>query len=166
MTLAILVILSTIAIPNLGPFLDASRFRSATGDISSTIALARSEAIKRGAFVSVTANGTSGDLGQGWTVFLDASPPTGVVAPTSTILLSQAALGNDVSAVAAIGGAQNFLTFDRLGRLVLSNLGAGAGTITVKIGDATTPRKVGTICLAWAGRARQVENSTGTGVCS
>ena len=164
-TLAILAILSTIAVPNLGPFLDASRFRSLTGDLSSTLALARSEAVKRGAFVSVTADGGAGDFGQGWTMFIDVSPPTGMVETTSTVLLKQAALGSDVSAVALIGGSQGFLTFDRLGRLVLANLGAGAGSITVKIGDVSTPRKKGTLCLAWAGRSRQVENVIGSGTC-
>ena len=165
-TLAILVILATVAIPNLTPFLDSSRFRGVTGDLSSTLALARSEAIKRGAFVSVTGEGTGGNFGQGWTVFLDASPPTGVVETTSTILLRQATLGPDISAVALVGGSQNFLTFDRLGRLVLSNLGAGAGSVTVKIGDASSPRKKGTMCLAWGGRSRQVENVIGTGACT
>lgn len=164
-TVAILAILSTIAVPNLGPFLDSSRLRSLTGDLSSTLALARSEAVKRGAFVSITADGGGGDFGRGWTMFIDASPPTGVVETTSTVLLKQAALGSDVSAVAALGGSQNFLTFDRLGRLVLANLGAGSGSVTVKIGDMSSPRKKGTMCLAWAGRSRQVENVIGSNTC-
>jgi type IV fimbrial biogenesis protein FimT len=159
-TLTILTLLCAIALPNLAPFLDSSRYRGITGDISSTIALARSEAIKRGTFVSVAPGGSASDLAEGWVVFVDSSPPTGTVAPTSTVIQRQAAFGTNMSAVASISGSQGFLTFDRLGRLVLANLGAGLGTIVVKIGDASNPRKTGVVCLAWAGRSRQVENAT------
>jgi type IV fimbrial biogenesis protein FimT len=158
-TISILAILATIAVPNLGPFLDASRYRAITGDLSAAMGLARSEAIKRGVFVSLTANGAGGQYANGWSVFIDASPPTGVVDSTSTILNSQAAFGSDISAVADVSG-QSFVTFDRLGRLVQSNLAPGAGNINVKIGSSSSPRKQGVICLDWGGRSRQAENAT------
>jgi type IV fimbrial biogenesis protein FimT len=159
-TIAILAILATIAIPNLGPFLDSSRLRGITGDLSSSLALARSEAIKRGVNVSVAPLGTAGNFGDGWVVFLDDAPPTGTTSAASTIVSRQGAYGSEVAAAAT---SQAFITYDRLGKSVASNLGAGSGRIEFNIGSG---RKIGSICMAWAGRTRFVADKTGTTACN
>lgn len=159
-TIAIVAILATIAIPNLGPFLDASRMRGVTGDLSSSLALARSEAIKRGVNVSVSPLGTTGNFGDGWVVFLDEAPPTGAILGTSTVVARQGAYGADVAVAAT---SQSFITYDRSGKSVASNLGAGSGRIEFNIGSG---RKIGSICMAWAGRTRFVADKTGSTACS
>ena len=86
-TLAIFAVLLMIAIPSMRPFLQSQSVKNASMDINSTVALARSEAIKRNATVDVTANSAT-DWSQGWVV----SQTT----PAATIR-KQPALGNIVS---------------------------------------------------------------------
>jgi type IV fimbrial biogenesis protein FimT len=66
-TLAIFAVLLMIAIPSMRPFLQSQSVKNASMDISSSVALARSEAIKRNATVDVTANNAA-DWSQGWVV--------------------------------------------------------------------------------------------------
>ena len=66
-TLAIFAVLLMIAIPSMRPFLQSQSVKNASMDISSTVALARSEAIKRNATVDVTANSAT-DWSRGWVV--------------------------------------------------------------------------------------------------
>ena len=164
-TISILAILAAIAVPNLGPFLDSSRLRAISGDLSASLAEARSEAMKRGAYVSVAPATARGNLSDGWVVFLDNVPPDGVVSATSTVISRQAAYGGDVLARALIGGSQTFVTYDRLGRSVLTNLGTGAGRIEMQIGAIGAARKQGSLCINWGGRARLVADVVGGEAC-
>lgn len=164
-TISILAILASIAVPNLSPFLDNSRFRALSGDLSASLAEARSEAMKRGAYVSVVPTTASGNLSDGWVVFLDNMPPDGTVSATSTVISRQATYGTDVFARALIGGSQTFITYDRLGRSVLMNLGTGAGRVEMKIGATGTARKQGSLCINWGGRSRLVANLVGVDAC-
>jgi type IV fimbrial biogenesis protein FimT len=66
-TLAIFAVLLMIAVPSMRPFLQSQSVKNASMDISSTVALARSEAIKRNATVDVTANSAT-DWSRGWVV--------------------------------------------------------------------------------------------------
>lgn len=102
-TLAIFAVLLMIAIPSMRPFLQSQSVKNASMDINSTVALARSEAIKRNATVDVTANSTT-DWSQGWVV----SQTT----PAATIR-KQPALGNIVI-TPANGGS---FSFDGNGRM-------------------------------------------------
>ncbi len=165
-TIAILAILAAVATPDLARFLDNSQLRSISGDLSASLAEARSEAIKRGVNVSLAPATATGNLSDGWVVFLDNVPPDGVVSATSTVISRQAAYGGDVSARASIGGSQTFIAYDQLGRSVLTNYGTGAGRIEVKIGTGTTPRKQGSLCINWGGRARFVADLVGTSACT
>ena len=165
-TISILAILASIAVPNLGPFLDNSRFHGISGDLSASLGEARSEAMKRGVYVSVAPATDSGNLSDGWVVFLDNEPPDGVVSPASTVISRQAAYGNDVLARASINGSQTFITYDRLGRSDLTNLGTGAGRIEMQIGAIGAARKQGSLCINWGGRARLVADSVGPNVCN
>lgn len=80
-TLAVLSILLAIAIPSFQSFLRKSRLTAATNDLSSALAMARSEAVKRATTVTVCntedpdaaspACSASGDWNAGWLVFVD-----------------------------------------------------------------------------------------------
>lgn len=65
-TIAILAVLAAIATPSFTPLMERWRVRSAAEELQSTIYYARSEAIKRGGGVTITAN--SGDWAKGWVV--------------------------------------------------------------------------------------------------
>ncbi|TVS15784.1 MAG: prepilin-type N-terminal cleavage/methylation domain-containing protein [Gammaproteobacteria bacterium] len=65
-TLAVLVILVSIAIPGFWGLIQNNRVSTSTNEVVSALNLARSEAIRRGAEVRVTATG--GDFANGWCV--------------------------------------------------------------------------------------------------
>jgi prepilin-type N-terminal cleavage/methylation domain len=103
-TLAVFAVLLMIAIPSMRPFLLSQSVKNASMDINSTVALARSEAIKRNAQVDVTANSAT-DWGQGWAV----SQTT----PAATIR-KQPALSNIVITPTPSSGS---FSFDGNGRM-------------------------------------------------
>ncbi|WP_266169418.1 GspH/FimT family pseudopilin [Dyella subtropica] len=76
-TLGVLAIILMIAAPQMGPFLRKQQVKNASMDITSAVALARSEAVKRNAPVYVVAS-NAGWTG-GWTV-----NTTGTVLPASS----------------------------------------------------------------------------------
>lgn len=65
-TVTVAAILAAVAIPSFQQFILSQRIRTAAYDVSASLTLARSEAVKRNASVSVTPIG--GDWTQGWTV--------------------------------------------------------------------------------------------------
>ncbi|MDP2265942.1 MAG: GspH/FimT family pseudopilin [Thiobacillus sp.] len=120
-TLAVLAILLTIAIPNYQTFVMNSRMASQTNDVITALSLARSEAVKRAANVSVCAssNGTSctGGWAQGWIVRDAAGTPIRV----------QQALGG---ASTLSGGADvaSTITFTASGRTTIPATATVAST--------------------------------------
>lgn len=76
-TVAVLIILATVALPNLRSTLQNNRMTAQANSFLTAFQLARTEAIKRGSPVSVcpSSDGTncSGDWEDGWMVFSDAS---------------------------------------------------------------------------------------------
>jgi type IV fimbrial biogenesis protein FimT len=64
----ILVTLTTIALPNYNQFVRNQRVRTASFDVFSTLALARSEAVTRNTTVTVTPQSGTNDWAAGWTV--------------------------------------------------------------------------------------------------
>lgn len=82
---AILAILSTMAAPAFQGMIASSQIRSATNDILATLAHARSEAIRRSATVTVSANG--GDWSTGWTSVTGGTTlSTGRAMPDSVVI--------------------------------------------------------------------------------
>ncbi|WP_447736601.1 GspH/FimT family pseudopilin [Rhodanobacter soli] len=111
-TLAIFAVLLMIAIPSMRPFLQSQSVKNASMDINSTVALARSEAIKRNATVDVTANSAT-DWSQGWVVSQNTP---------AAIIRKQPALGNIV-----ITSSSGSFSFDGNGRMTSTG-----STFTVK----------------------------------
>lgn len=64
-TMVILAIIATVAIPGFGRLIESNRLVTGTNLLVSSIKLARTEAIKRGANVTFS---TDGGLGSGWCV--------------------------------------------------------------------------------------------------
>ena len=62
---AILAVLSAIAVPGMRSLIQTQRLKTAAFDVYAGLTLARSEAIKRNTSVTVTASG--GDWAKGWT---------------------------------------------------------------------------------------------------
>src|SRR5258708_13935928 len=65
-TLTVLAILATVALPSYQNFVLTQRVRGASYDLMTSLVFARSEAIKRNASVSMTQ--AAGGWAQGWTV--------------------------------------------------------------------------------------------------
>jgi len=105
-------VLLMIAIPSMRPFLQSQSVKNASMDINSTVALARSEAIKRNTTVDVTANSAT-DWSRGWVV----SQTT----PAATIR-KQPALNNIV-----ITSSSGSFSFDGNGRMTSTG-----STFTIK----------------------------------
>ncbi len=79
-TLAVLVILLTVAVPGMRNFIKNNRLTAAANGLATTMALARSEAVRRGRPVTVcaSAGGTACDgaaWADGWIVFVDQGTP-------------------------------------------------------------------------------------------
>lgn len=72
-TLAILAILMTIALPSFRDFFSTNRVAAATSDFVTSLNLARSEAIRRGVQVTLLSTNGNGDWGGGWTMFVDTN---------------------------------------------------------------------------------------------
>jgi len=128
-TLAILAILVTVAIPNYRMFVLNSRMSAQANDFMTAIGLARSEAIKRATGVSLckSANGTScttgGTWAQGWIVFTDGGT-VGTKDPADVVLQVRGPL-EGASTLVGSAGVANFIAYRATG------YGTVVGTITL-----------------------------------
>lgn len=149
-TLAVIAVLATIAIPNLNSFLASSRLSAVVSDLTSSIAQARSEAIKRGSTITLRALGGAGFEG-GWEVFTDSTCPTGSKPSGATVVASQAAYASDISTTMVPALAPMWISFSSTGSSVGLNCAAGAGTITLAVANSSSS---GQLTLAWGGRVK------------
>jgi type IV fimbrial biogenesis protein FimT len=96
MTVAILAIVVSVGVPSLMDTIRNNRLASGANELVTSMALARSEASKRGIQVSVCPrNGNvcadTTDWSNGWLVFTDDVAPTGALDGPSDLLLQQSA---------------------------------------------------------------------------
>lgn len=103
MSIVVLAILVGIGIPSFTTLINNNRVTSQVNDFVTSINLARSEAIKRGASLTVTAGGAG--WSSGWTVAMGGTP-----------LRQYDALKNDTT-LSASDGVTTTLTFDSRGFL-------------------------------------------------
>lgn len=138
-TLAIMAILLGIAVPSFESAIATNRVATATNDLLSSLAHARSEAIRRGQRVTVctSADGltcaAAGGWNQGWISFLDTTRggATAVVDNANETLLST---GNPLPAGIVIQGNANLVQYVSYSADGLSRSMAGAiqaGTIRI-----------------------------------
>lgn len=149
-TMAVAAILLTIAVPNLQMFVLNSRMASQANDLITAFNMARSEAVKRAASVTVCAssNGTSctGTWAQGWIVRDAAGTP----------IRAQEALGG---ASTLTGGANvaSTITFTSNGRTTIPTTATVASTTLTLC--PPSPASV-------QGRAIQIERTGRTSVAA
>lgn len=175
-TLAILALLATIAVPSLDSFLIRSQRQQVVSELVSAMALARSEAIKRATPVTL-AGKTAGaqSLQEGWRVFVDpnrtgvfdstVSSVTTLIAEQDAYPVSQVKIGRMTSPQLA-GGAE-YVQFDSLGRTATITGANGSYAMTVIIQRAGTDKAKTALCIGWAGRVRTVADlaNNATGAC-
>jgi prepilin-type N-terminal cleavage/methylation domain-containing protein len=171
-TIAVLAILAAIAVPNLRSFLDNTKHAAAIGDFRSALSLAKSEAQKRGLFVTLRSAGTGADsLANGWVIFVDSNPPTGSIPVTTPIIIArQDAMSSDVKILMnqALADGTEAVAFSPLGVMwdIASTGGGGERRVEIRITDGTTTRKQGSLCIEERGRPRYVKDVIGASACN
>lgn len=109
--IAVMLILLAVAVPDFSQVIQGGRMTSTTNGLVSTLNLARSEAIKRGGTVTVSA--TDDDWNDGWTVVVGATTLRSFDPPPKGL---------------AVAGTANDINFNGLG---------SATTATFTLCDAT-----------------------------
>ena len=121
-----------------------SQVRTTTNDIFASLHLARSEAIKRNALVSVTAN--NGGWNRGWTV---SSGPT--------VIRTQDSI--DALTISTIASGVTSITFDTDGRAI------NTSTVTVVVGKDDSSAMIKCITLSSSQRAVVLSDKDFDGDC-
>lgn len=119
-TVAVLAILMALATPSFREILAAQRVRATAYSIVSDLVLARSEAIKRGADVTLTPS--AAQWANGWSV---------KVASSAEVLSAQSSVGSGVVFVSSPAA----ITFDRNGRINLESV------VRFELSDGSTRRR-------------------------
>lgn len=161
-TIAIAAILVAIAVPSLRGMILANRIQGAASEFQSALAIARSEAIKRGgdARVTIVANskdGTVPNWASGVTVFYDTTNNANGDSPPASdlnVVMRTGPVAADVSAVVAFGGP-NHIIYNGMGRS-MSSTGAMLGG-TAAFGAAEGEWRCTIVSMA--GRIRSVRIS-------
>lgn len=160
--ITILAVLTAMAVPSFGPMIERWRTNQAVNNITSTIYVARSEAIKRGGRVSVRkiANGTDGcsfastnqEWSCGWIIFVDADENGNLDAGEE--ILQSFQMPTSVN-VMNNNSAASF-RFDRWGRT--NNINAASFAIVPRAGGVASPAATA-VCVSSGGRVRVVKES-------
>ena len=162
-TIAVLGILITIAAPSVRDLTRNARMTGQVNDLMTDLAVARSEAAKRGVHTAVCASqtGTSCDTlawNRGWIVFVDPNGDGALGAAADIVKVSPAIDGSNETVpntIIATGLAGNWIGFRPSG---LAKLGAGIQTATFDICDARNTAAVG--APAASNKGRRISVST------
>lgn len=161
-TLSIVALLMTLAVPSFKPLLDRWRVKQSLGALTDTLRLARSEAIKRGGNVVIqklpnNTNGctlapTAADWGCGWRVFVDSDANGSYSANEEILQTAQVAPGIEVRHVASVAA----IGVDRWGKM--DGLNARSFTIFPS-SDGTTSSATRTLCISAGARIHEEEGA-------
>jgi type IV fimbrial biogenesis protein FimT len=154
-TLAILAILTAIAVPSFQNFFTSNRVATASSDFITNLNLARSEAIRRGVQITLRNTNGSNDWGGGWTMFVDDDRDGTLDASEATIRNSNALSGS--TSLYSNGNFQNFIAFLPTGRA------NNNGTFIV-CKDTSTLSGARAIIVIGTGRVRLGGDSDGDGI--
>ena len=160
--ITILAVLTAMAVPSFGPMIERWRTNQTVNNITSTIYVARSEAIKRGGKVSVRkiANGTDGctfastnqEWSCGWIIFADTDEDGNLDAGEEVLQSFQMPTSVNVM---NNNSAASF-RFDRWGRT--NNINAASFAIVPRAGGVASPAATA-VCFSSGGRVRVVKES-------
>jgi type IV fimbrial biogenesis protein FimT len=179
-TLVLASLLLAVGIPKLSVYFDSNRMVSNFNNMISAIQIARSEAIKRGARVTMckSANAdagspvctTSGGWEQGWIVFEDSAGDADYSSATDVILRRQAGVDGAETTISANAALINdYVMFTSRGIPKTTTGGAQSGVF--RICDSRGATNVSGnvvargIVLNAAGRVRKTTNATVMGGC-
>jgi len=174
-TVAVVAVLLVVGVPSLKTFMQTNRLISSTNDLISALHIARTEAIKNNARVSIceSSNGkTCGNTGNwrtGWIVFIDSNGDlanTGApcAAPNTDCLLRIHDAFDDtelsISGVDANAAAISSFTFTSRGLPKQVNGTAQSGTFSICTFDSSD-NVIGSraVVLSLSGRARVSDNA-------
>jgi len=162
-TLAIVAILMTLAVPSFKPTLDRWRVKQSVGALTDTLRLTRSEAIKRGGNVVIQKlpNNTGGctlaaaaaDWGCGWRVFVDSDANGSYSANEEILQTAQPPSGIQVRHAVSAGA----IGVDRWGKM--DGLNAKSFTIFPAL-DGTASQATRTLCISAGGRIHDEPGAT------
>lgn len=160
--ITILAVLTAMAVPSFGPMIERWRTNQAVNNITSTIYVARSEAIKRGGRVSVRkiANGTDGcsfastnqEWSCGWIIFVDTDDDGNLDAGEE--ILQTFPMPTSVDIMNSNNAAS--FRFDRWGRA--NDMNAVGFAIVPRTGGVASPAATA-VCVSSGGRVRVVKES-------
>lgn len=163
-TVAILALLLGLAAPSFKPLLERWRVQQAVGAMTSTMQLARSEAVKRGGNVVIQKNAdntdgctlaaTAADWGCGWIVFVDSDASGSFTAGEEVLQSTRIPTGIEVVHNKANGAA--VIRLDRWGKM--DGLGAKSFLVTPHPSETASPA-TRSICVSAGGRIR-IDEST------
>jgi type IV fimbrial biogenesis protein FimT len=157
--LAIAAVLLGVGVPNMQQYIITSRLASTSNEFFTALNVARSEAVRRGAQVTLITNGAanSRDWTLGWTMFVDTDRD-GALSAGEEVIRVGAALEGPMT----MFGSANFGTsvaFDSSGRLT-----SGGGTFVICNGTslvADGQARSRAVIVNSAGRARIAFDSDG-----
>jgi len=162
-TLAIVALLMTLAVPSFKPILDRWRVKQSVGALTDTLRLTRSEAIKRGGNVVIEKlpNNTAGcttaaaaaDWGCGWRVFVDNDGNGSFSSGDETLQTVQLPSGIQVQHV--VNDAN--IGVDRWGKM--DGLNAKSFTIFPAL-DGSNSQATRTLCISAGGRIHDEPGAT------
>lgn len=166
-TLAMVAILMTVAVPSFTTFQRNAELTSFSNSLLSGINAARGEAMKRGRNAMVVPK--DGDWNKGWTVFVDVNR-NGVFdeATDITVLKREAAPSYLTVMNTAVSPADSlYIMYDASGYSRLTGGGFGAWTVQIARNDvtgATLLAQTRRIKIASTGRARVCTPATATDI--
>ncbi|MET1115506.1 MAG: GspH/FimT family pseudopilin [Comamonas sp.] len=157
-TLSIVALLMTLAVPSFKPMLERWRVKQSVGALTDSLRLARSEAIKRGGNVAIQklANNTDGctlaptaaDWGCGWRVFVDSDGDGNYAASEEILQLVQIPTG--ITVRHSISAAT--IAVDRWGKM--DGLGAKSFVVAPSPdGDASPATRI--LCVSSGARIHE-----------
>lgn len=165
-TLAVLAITLTLAVPAMQGFTIRNRLASINNDLMTALIYAKSEAVKRGVTVTLCSSSTGTSCGgtwnQGWIVFvnLDGDNPAAVDGGGETVLRVHETLPANY-VIDSDAGVGSYVNFDRSGVANHSGTGINGAFVACHDGDAGTARGIQITPL----RAR-LASATDLGSCS
>ena len=122
-TIAIAGILLSLGVPSYESAINSNRLTAQGSELISTLILARSEAVKRGEFITVCKSNTAGTCGgnweDGWIVFVDLNN-SGSINAGEEILLENQGFDNPLYTLRGNANVANRITFSAQGQSLAS----------------------------------------------
>lgn len=166
-TLAVLAIVASIAVPSFNTMIQNNRSLALGEELASALNYARSEAVKRGARITLcgSVNGTAcdGDWTDNWIVVVDTATTDDAAAPVvanaSAVLRFWDAPNSNATVTATQGGANtSFVRYTRQG--MLGRFNSGAVAINVSFSGCTS-NSARAVTVGVAGILNMSRSSTG-----